>query len=390
MTEFFREIFFIEIDIEMNYTDKRKKILLLGNSYLVIFKFRRELIQKLIADGYDVVVCFPNGPFGRGEEASQQYGCRFIKIEIDRRGTNPLKDVFLIKDYYSIIKKEKPDFVLAYTVKPDVYGGLVCRLLKVPFIPNITGLGKALDEKSLVQKLTIWLYKIAVAKAKCVFFQNDSDRAFFDNEGIRYNNGITLPGSGVNLDLFQPLPYPPEEEPVRFIYVARVMKAKGIEEFFEAAHLVKAKYPDTEFHICGFCEEDYRKILEYKSSLGEVIYHGLVDNVTDYERICHCVVLPSFHPEGISNVLLEGAASARPLITTDHSGCKETVEDGITGFIVRQRDGKDLADKMLRFIAMPNAKRKEMGLLGRKKVEKEFNRQIVVNAYIKVINAYLN
>lgn len=364
---------------------KKKKILILGNSHLVVFKFRGELIQKLVSDGHDVVVCFPNGPFGEGEETSRQYGCRFIENKIDRRGTNPLRDVSLIKDYYTIIKKEKPDVVLAYTVKPDVYGGVVCRLLKVPFIPNITGLGKALDEKGLVQKLTIGLYKIAVAKARCVFFQNNSDRAFFDNEGIRYKKGITLPGSGVNLDKFQPLPYPSEEEPVRFIYVARVMKAKGIEEFFEAAHLVKEKYPNTEFHICGFCEEDYKEILEQKSASGEVIYHGLVDNVMDYEKICHCVVLPSFHPEGISNVLLEGAACARPLITTDHAGCKETVEDGITGFIVRQRDGKDLAEKMLHFIELPYAQKMKMGLEGRKKIEHEFDRKIVVNNYMDIM-----
>lgn len=364
---------------------KKKKILILGNSHLVVFKFRGELIQKLVSDGHDVVVCFPNGPFGEGEETSRQYGCRFIENKIDRRGTNPLRDVSLIKDYYTIIKKEKPAVVLAYTVKPDVYGGVVCRLLKVPFIPNITGLGKALDEKGLVQKFTIVLYKIAVAKARCVFFQNNSDRAFFDNEGIRYKKGITLPGSGVNLDKFQPLPYPSEEEPVRFIYVARVMKAKGIEEFFEAAHLVKEKYPNTEFHICGFCEEDYKEILEQKSASGEVIYHGLVDNVMDYEKSCHCVVLPSFHPEGISNVLLEGAACARPLITTDHAGCRETVDDGVTGFIVRQRDGKDLAEKMLHFIELPYAQKMKMGLEGRKKIEHEFDREIVVNNYMDIM-----
>ena len=364
----------------------KKKILILGNSHLVVFKFRGELIQTLVSDGYDVIVCFPNGPFGEGEETSKQYGCRFIENKIDRRGTNPLKDISLIKDYYAIIRKERPDVVLAYTVKPDVYGGIVCRLLKIPFVPNITGLGKALDEKGLVQKLTIGLYRAAVGDAKCVFFQNNSDRAFFDNNKIKYQKGMTLPGSGVNLNKFQPIPYPSEEESVRFIYVARVMKAKGIEEFLEAAHLVKEKYPDTEFHICGFCEEDYKELLKQKSASGEVIYHGLVENVMDYEKVCHCVVLPSFHPEGVSNVLLEGAACARPLITTDHAGCKETVEDGVTGYIVRQRDGKDLAEKMLNFIKLPNDKRKKMGELGRKKMEREFSRQIVIDAYMDVIH----
>lgn len=367
----------------------KKRILILGNSHLVVFKFRGELIQELVTSDYDVWVCFPNGPFGEGQQSAEQYGCHYIENYIDRRGTNPLQDVRVLTEYLKILKKVEPDIVLAYTVKPDVYGGIACRILRIPFIPNITGLGKGLDEKGLVRKITILLYKIAVKRAKCVFFQNDSDRKFFENNKIKYKTAITLPGSGVNLEKFKPLPYPQEDDPIRFIYVARVMKAKGIEQFFEAAHMVKQKYPNTEFHICGFCEEDYKKMLEEKTSSGEVIYHGLVDDVTKYERDCHCVVLPSSHPEGVSNVLLEGAACARPLITTDHAGCKETVDDGVTGYIVRQRDSKDLADKMFQFIGLSHAQKKKMGELGREKVEKSFNRQIVVDVYMEEIRNYI-
>lgn len=364
---------------------KKKKILVLGNSHLVVFQFRGELISTLVEQGYDVWVCFPNGPFGHGEQTAKAYGCRFIESKMERRGTNPIKDLGLIKDYYNIIKRVVPDVVLAYTVKPDVYGGIVCAITKTPFIPNITGLGKGLDEKGIVQKLTIELYKKAVKKAKCVFFQNDSDRNFFDSNHITYPKGITLPGSGVNLKKFVPLPYPEKGEPVRFIYVARVMKAKGIEQFFEAAHQIKKRYPNVEFHICGYCEEDYKDTIKEKTLAGEVIYHGLVDDVKLYEEKCHCVVLPSFHPEGISNVLLEGAACARPLITTDHVGCKETVTDGITGYIVHQRDSSDLIDKMMRFINLSYDEKVQMGLAGRKKIEQEFDRKIVVDAYIKEI-----
>lgn len=368
---------------------RKKKILVLGNSHLVVFKFRGELIGTLVEQGYDVWVCFPNGPFGEGEQTAKIYGCHFIENKMERRGTNPIKDLGLIKDYYSIIKRVDPDVVLAYTVKPDVYGGIVCAITKTPFIPNITGLGKGLDEKGIVQKLTIELYKKAVKKAKCVFFQNDSDRAFFDSNHIVYPKGVTLPGSGVNLKKFVPLPYPKEEEPIRFIYVARVMKAKGIEQFFEAAHEIKKSYPDVEFHICGYCEEDYKAAIKEKALSGEVIYHGLVDDVKLYEEKCHCVVLPSFHPEGVSNVLLEGAACARPLITTDHAGCKETVTDGVTGYIVRQRDSNDLIDKMLRFINLSYDEKVQMGLAGRKKIEEEFDRKIVVDAYMKEIRTIM-
>lgn len=365
---------------------KKKKILVLGNSYLVVFGFRGELIEKLVSDGYDVTVCFPNGPFGKGEETAKQYGCNFIENSIDRRGTNPLKDLFVIKEYYSIIKQQKPDVVLAYTVKPDVYGGMICRLLKIPFIPNITGLGKGLDEGGVIQKITIILYKVSTKRAAYVFFQNTSDKTFFDTHGIKYEKATVLPGSGVNLNEFKPLPYPEENEPIRFIYVARVMKAKGIEQFFDAAHELKKQYQNIEFHICGFCEEDYRDSLNERVKKGEVIYHGLVNDVMTFEQKCHCVVLPSFHPEGISNVLLEGAACARPLITTDHAGCKETVKDGVTGYIIKQRDSNSLIEKMKEFINLPYDQKVQMGVLGRKKMEKEFSRQIVIDAYMNVIN----
>lgn len=365
----------------------KKRILILGNSYLVVFKFRGELIQELIKQNYDVWVCFPNGPFGEGQKTSDEYGCHFIETNIDRRGKNPLKDFSLMKEYRRIFKAVCPDFVLAYTVKPDVYGGIVCNQMHIPFIPNITGLGKGLVEGGLVQKITIHLYKKAVKKARCVFFQNQNDKMFFDTHKIRYQKGIVLPGSGVNLQKFVPLEYPDDSEPVRFIYVARVMKAKGIEQFFDAARVLKAKYPNTEYHICGYCEEDYKDILAEKEKAGEVIYHGLVDDVRDYERFCHCVVLPTFHPEGISNVLLEGAACARPLITTDRPGCRETVNNCITGFLVKERDSEDLIRKMEDFINLSNEHRRQMGLAGRRKIEKEFDRNLVVDNYLSEINS---
>lgn len=364
-----------------------KKILILGNSHLVVFKFRGELIEKLVEQGYDVWVCFPNGPFGEGEETAKKYGCHFIESSMERRGTNPIKDISLIHKYISIMKEITPNIVLMYTVKPDVYGGIVCETLKIPYMPNITGLGKALDEKGIIQVVTILLYKCAMKKAKCIFFQNENDREFFDKKKIKYKKGITLPGSGVNLKKFQPLPYPSDSEPVRFIYVARIMKAKGIEQFFDAAHEIKKIYPTVEFHVCGYCEEDYKERLEMRIKAGEIIYHGLVDDVQEYEKKCHCVVLPSFHPEGVSNVLLEGAACARPLITTDHAGCAETVTDGVTGFIVKQRSSDDLIKKMLLFMQLPNNERKQMGIRGREKIEKTFDRNIVVEKYMQEISS---
>ena len=359
---------------------KKKRILFIGNSHLTVFGFRKEIIDSFVKAGHDVTVSFPNGPFGEGESAAKEHKCRFIETKIDRRGKNPLKDIDLVHEYIKLIKKVKPDIVFAFTVKPDVYGGIVCKLLQVPYVLNITGLGKGLAEGGFTQKITAFLYRLASKSAQCVFFQNTSDKEFFDNNHISYKRGEILPGSGVNLSEFVPLEYP-DDEKIRFIYVARLMKAKGIDEYLAAAKIIHEKYPQTEFHICGYCEEDYKKLVEKKVAEGEIIYHGLVKDVRQYEQNMHCIVLPSFHPEGVSNVLLEAVASARPIITTDHPGCRETVDDGISGFLVKKQDVTDLAEKMERFILLPYEQKAKMGLSGRYKIEKQFNRNIIVDAY---------
>jgi len=361
-----------------------KKILLLGNSKLAIFGFRGEIIEKLVNDGYDVYVSFPNGPFGEGEEISKKYKCKFYEIDISRRSTNPLKDLNLLRNYVKMMKKIKPDIVFAFTVKCDIYGGLACRKLKIPFVPNITGLGKGLTEGKITKIITKKLYKSALKKSLCVFFQNESDKQFFIDNKIKFKKCVVLPGSGVNLEKFKPLEYP-SDKTIIFTYIARVMKAKGIDEFLEAARTIKKEKKNVEFHICGYCEEDYKDIIEKESNNKNIIYHGLVDDVIKYEKISHCIVLPSFHPEGISNVLLEAAASARPIITTNRIGCKETIDDGISGYLTEEKNPKDLIDKMNQFINLSFKEKEEMGKKGRKKMEKSFNRKIVVDKYLELL-----
>lgn len=363
---------------------RKKKILILGNSHLTVFGFRGELIKRLIEDGNEVIVAFPNGPFGNGEKDSEKYDCKFIEVSMNRRGTNPLEDFVLFMRYISILRESKPDVVLGYTVKCDVYGGIACRLMGIPFMPNITGIGKGLVESGLTKQITIRLYKLAVSKAQCTFFQNTSDRQFFIDNGISFRNEKLLPGSGVNLEKYIPIAYPEDDKTV-FTYIARVMKAKGIEQYLEAAKTLKKKHRNVEFHICGYCEEDYKEAIQRAVDRGEIVYHGLVDNVLPYEKISHCIVLPTFHPEGISNVLLEAAACARPIITTDRPGCAETVNDGVTGYLVKERDSQDLIEKMEKFLALDRTSRIAMGKAGRKKVEQEFSREIVIDCYMQEI-----
>ena len=189
----------------------KKTILFLGNSKLTVFGFRGEIIEKLIKEGHEVYVSFPNGPFGKGEQISKEYNCHFFQTSISRRGTNPIEDFKLLLTYIKLIKKIKPDIVFVFTVKCDIYGGIACRLLNVPFAPNITGLGKGLTEGKLTKILTIFLYKIGIKKAKCVFFQNNNDKQFFIGNKIKFKKSVVLPGSGVNLKKYKPLPYPNEK-----------------------------------------------------------------------------------------------------------------------------------------------------------------------------------
>jgi len=363
------------------------KILILGNSHLVVFGFRGELIERLIQEGHEVTIAFPNGPFGEGETTSKEYGCNFVEIDMNRRGKNPFQDAVLLKRYMKLMKEVKPDCVLAYTVKCDVYGGIAARRLKIPFIPNITGIGKGLAEGGITQKITIALYKLAVKKVKCVFFQNEADYRFFIDHKIKFPKGELLPGSGVNLEKFVTMPYP-EGDAVIFTYIARVMKAKGIEQFLDAAHALRETYKEkVEFHICGYCEEDYKQVIKQAEENQIVVYHGLVNNIADFYRNSHCIVLPTFHPEGISNVLLEAAACGRPIITTNRFGCKETVDDGISGYLVKEKDSEDLIAKMKTFLELDAGQRVQMGLAGRTKVEKQFDRNIVVEAYLKQLES---
>lgn len=361
-----------------------KRVLILGNSSLVVFGMRGELVERLVSDGYEVVVSFPTDAIGKEENPSEKYGCTYVETAIDRRGTNVIRDAALLKAYIKLLEDVKPDAVLTYTVKCSIYGGMACRIKKVPYFVNITGLGKGLAEGGLKQRLLVKLYQIAVKSAECVFFQNQNDRQFFIDHKIRYRRDSLLPGSGVNLLKYTPIPYP-EDDKIIFTYIARVMKAKGIDEFLTAAETVNQEHPNTEFHICGFYEDDYKEIIEHAEDKGIVNYHGQVSDVRPYEAISHCIVLPTYHPEGISNVLLEAAACARPLITTNRPGCKEVVDDGVNGYLIRERDSEDLIEKMRKFLDMPWEARRNMGLAGRAKVEKEFDRQIVVERYMACI-----
>lgn len=358
-----------------------KKVLILANSDAGLFSFRKELIEEILKEN-EVYISSPKGQFA---QYFIDQGCQFIDTEISRHGTNPFKDIKLYFFYKKTIKRIKPDIVLTYTIKPNVYGGMACAKLKVPYVANITGLGTAVENPGILQKVTLFLYRKGLRKAQKVFFQNEENMNFMlDKKVVKGAYGL-LPGSGVNLTKFTATEYP-KDDVVNFLFVARVMKEKGIDQYLDSAKYITEKYPNTRFHICGGYEQDYKEEIEALNNEGTIIYHGQEKDMKPIYQMASCTVHPTYYPEGMSNVLLESCASGRPIITTNRSGCREVVDDGINGYIVNQKDSKDLIEKIEKFLSLSVREREEMGQKGRAKVEKEFDRKIVIDKYLEEIN----
>lgn len=359
------------------------KILILANNSVGLYKFRKELLEALLARKDEVYISLPKGDF---IAEMQQMGCQFIDTEISRHGVNPVTDLKLLAKYVSIIKSVKPDIVFTYTIKPNVYGGFACQRCRVPYVANVTGLGTAVENGGILQKITLALYKAGLRKAQKVFFQNQSNLDFMLQHKVVKENYALVPGSGVNLERFAPIPYPSEDDGIHFVFISRIMREKGIDQYLDAALSFRTRTGVSQrlvFHICGFCEKEYQGRLDEMTENGIVVNHGMIRDVREILAKTHCTIHPSFYPEGISNVLLESSACARPIITTDRSGCREVVDDGVNGFAVKQRDSEDLIEKIEKFLALTHEQKMQMGLAGRAKVEKDFNRQIVVDAYLK-------
>lgn len=357
------------------------KIILIGNTDFCIYNYRLELVQRLLQDGHSVGLICPQGNY---VEEMKALGCTHYPLDMDRHGTNPIKDLKLLRSYKKILKEANPDFVFTYTIKCNIYGAMACKKLKIPCIANITGLGTAVENGGLLQKITVLLYKMAFRKIHTVFVQNAGNKQFFIDKKIARDKLKLLPGSGVNLSKFTASEYP-DDKTVNFVFISRLMKEKGIDEYLEAAEVIGKKYPYTRFHICGYCEKEYRDKLKGLEGGETVVYHGVVKKIGEVLEKMHCTVNPTYYPEGLNNVLLESCACGRPIITTDRAGCREVVEEGINGFIVKQQDSADLIEKIEKFLSLSNEERKQMGLNGRAKVEKEFDRNIVIAKYLEEI-----
>lgn len=357
------------------------KFLIITNHSYMLWQFRRELIAQLQTRG-EVVISMP---FVGHEDDFQAMGIRCIHTDVDRRGINPKTDLKLYHTYKALLKAERPDMVVTYSIKPNIYAGFACRQLHIPYCVNVQGLGTAFQKEPIATVVTM-MYKTALKKAKTVFFENQVNAEEFVKRGIVPASQETiLNGAGVNLDVYKQQPYPSEEDGIHFLFLGRIMKEKGIDELFEAAKNLKKKYGDKiQFDLVGFFEDEYKETVEQLAADGVVKFHGFQSDPKPFYAKSHCVVLPSYH-EGMSNVLLEAAATGRALIASDIPGCREAVDDGVNGYLCKKMDYASLESCLERFMTLHANAHCEMGIQGRQKMENEFDKNTVVEKTVAAI-----
>ena len=371
-----------------------KKILISINTAWNLLNFRAGLINGLISSGFEVIAVAPSDKYVAELEL---LGCRFVHLEMDNQGTHPVRDLLLLWRYCRLLKTEKPDLCLFYTVKPNVYGSLASSLFSIPFINNVSGLGAVFIQGGWLKRFVSALYKLAFRNSYRVFFQNSDDLALFlENKLVKVELTDVLPGSGINLCRFTPIcdaNRKPLTTSFRFLLIARMLKDKGVVEFVNAAQLLKKLGLKVEFCLLGFLDVQNPAAISSEqmkewTDQGFVKYLGVSDDVREQIASADCIVLPSYR-EGTPRTLLEAAAMGKPIITTNVVGCKEVVEHGVNGFLCEVKNTQDLALKMKELLLLSNDQRRLMGEKGRLKMEKEFDENIVIQKYLQAIDLAL-
>lgn len=361
------------------HNDRKKKLLIVTNHSYMLYRFRKELIQKLQED-HEIVI---STPFVGHEDDLRDMGARCIETKVERRGINPFTDLKLIRTYKDILKKEKPDLVLTYSIKPNIYAGYLCGKMKIPFYANVQGLGTAF-QKPILSGMVTQMYQAAFQKVEKVFFENQANAAEFRKRKIlKEKQEVILNGAGINLEEYKYCLYP-DNDKIHFLYLGRIMREKGIDELFEAAKKLQREGVEFVLDLVGFFEDEYKKQVEHLQKEGIVRFYGFQENPKPFYAQADCVILPSYH-EGMSNVLLEAAAAGRAIITTDIPGCREVVDNGKSGMLCKARNSNSLYKAMKRFTELPRTKREEIGKAGRTKMEQEFDKNKVVEETVNVL-----
>lgn len=332
------------------------KFILISPKNRTAYNFRGDLIREIIACGYEVIVTGPNRD---NVEKIEALGARFAEIPMDKNGVNPFADLQYMRALYKLFREEKPDAVLGYTSKPVIYGSIAAKRAGVGKIAAmVTGAGYAFTAQTakakLIKAVMSMLYKRAFHCADTVIFQNPDDQSQFVEEHlVDAQKCCVVNGSGVDTEKFSVAPYPKQ---LTFFMLARVMYSKGIREYLEACEIVKQKHPQVRCMLLGACENIQDSLpqsdLQAYVDKGIIEHFGETDTVAEYYRQCSVFVLPSYR-EGTPRTVLEAMSMGRPIITTDAPGCRETVIDGVTGYLVPVRNGQAVAEKMLEFVEHP-------------------------------------
>ena len=370
-----------------------KKILFIDNTAHHLFG-QLHLMAAFRDNGYIVEALIPNDE--NYYRKIEQFGISCHQIQIDGKGVNPFKDYSLIQEFKNLFLRLKPDLICSYTIKPNLYAAIAAKRYRIPLIAGVTGLGTAFLSKNLLNQIVVRLYKFAFKRIGCVFFQNNDDKNTFEQLKIIPNSAISfaLPGDGVDLAKFK---YVGLTKCINttFIFSGRLLWDKGLGELVAAIKIVKQKYPATQLKVIGnyFLANpsgvSEKQIKQWEEE-GFFEYLGMVDNVFEVMTSVDCMVLPSYYKEGLPRVLMEACSMGKPIITVDNVGCREVIEDGVNGFMAKPRDVDSLASAMISFIQLPFDKKVEMGLQGRRKMEREFDQTIVVNKYLEVAKQLLN
>lgn len=361
-----------------------KKILIITNHSYMLWRFRKEVLLELQKE-YEVVI---STPFVGHEEDFQVLGFRMVETTLERRSMNCQGELKLLRAYHRLIKKEDPDLVITYSIKPNTYGGFLCRMLRIPYVVNVQGLGTAFQKKGIAMVATV-LYRVALRKAKVVFFENEENaRIFCEKKIITKEQKKVLPGAGINLVDYALQPYPNNDK-VHFLYLGRIMKEKGMDELLWAVRKLQEEYAGKfVLDLVGFFEEEYKEEVNKLEREGIAVFYGFQEEPRPFYAQADCVVQPSYH-EGLSNVLLEAAATGRGIITTDIPGCRETVENGKSGLLCPVKDAQGLYEQMKRFMELSKAEREAMGLVGRALVEERFEKGKVVGMTVSEVKKFV-
>jgi glycosyltransferase involved in cell wall biosynthesis len=367
-----------------------KKIAIVVNNSWYAWNMRANLGFAFQEPGYEVVFICPYDKYS--ENIKEHFG--YEDIVINSKGTNPIEDIKTIYNFYKVYKKVRPDLICHYNIKPNIYGTIAASILTIPTINNIAGLGTLFIKQNFVTNIAKWLYKVSQKKATKIFFQNQDDFKMFVDEGlVEKEKCDVLPGSGVDIEKFMPVEKK-DDGVFRFLLVSRMLWAKGIQEFVDAAKIIKEKYKNVEFQLLGHLDvESPTAISKEQMNIwineGYVNYLGSSDDVRVEIAKADCIVLPSFYREGTPRILLESASMEKPIVTTNNVGCRDVVDDGINGYLCDVKNSIDLADKIEMILKLTIEQRKAMGKAGREKIVKEFNEKIVIDKYLKAVEGIL-